>query len=173
MSYFRRSKIVHGSRDSFKELLWVAVARYKNHDPTRKRGRSPEELCCTMFDWGLELLPRTELQKVIGNTSADKRIKKYCEEVETTPPWDIEPENFVSIKKEGKEDINDKAEASTRTKEMENRLAAIERQVKTSLESLLDKMEKRMASTDEKVDKLEKSTTSLAMIVDKLAEKVG
>jgi hypothetical protein len=156
-------------RDSFKELLWVAVARYKNHDPT-KRGRSPEALCCTMFDWGLELLPRTELQKVIGNASADQRIGNYCTEVGVTPPWDVEPENRVPRKKKGMENV---VEASTETKAMENKLAAIESQVQTSLESLVDKMEKRMASTEEKVDKLDKSATSLAMIVEKLVAKVG
>jgi hypothetical protein len=61
----------YNNRDSFKELLWVAVARYKNHDPIRKYERSPEALYYTRFDWGLELLPRTELQKVIDNISAD------------------------------------------------------------------------------------------------------
>lgn len=37
-------------RDNFTELLWVAVARYKNHDPAKKPGRSPEKLCCAIFD---------------------------------------------------------------------------------------------------------------------------
>jgi hypothetical protein len=159
-------------RDSFQELLWVAVARYKNHDPT-KRGRSPEALCCTMFDSGLELLPRTELQKVIGNTSADQRIRNYCTEVGVTPPWDVEPENRVPIKKKDMEDVVDDIKASTGMKAMEEKLGAIESQVQTSLESLLDKMEKRMASTEEKVDKLDKSATSLALIVEKLVDKVG
>jgi two-component sensor histidine kinase len=43
----------------------------------------------------------------------------------------------------------------------------------TVIESLLDKMEKRMASTEEKVDKVDKSAITLAMIVEKLVEKVG
>jgi hypothetical protein len=34
-------------------------------------------------------------------------------------------------------------------------------------------IEKRIASTEEKVDKLDKSATSLAMIVEKLVAKVG
>lgn len=79
--------------------------------------------------------------------------------------------------KKGKAD-NDDTEGSVATEAMENKFAVIESKVQTltSLEDLLEKMEKRMASTEEKVtkvDKLEKSATSLAMIVEMLVEKVG
>jgi hypothetical protein len=60
----------------------------------------------------------------------------------------------------------------TGTKAIKDKLAAVKTQVKTSLESLLNKMEKRMALTEEKVDKLDKSATSLALIVKKLVEKI-
>ena len=70
-------------------------------------------------------------------------------------------------------DVVDDTEAFTGTKAIEMKLGAIESQVQTSLESLLDKMEKRMASTEEKVNKLDRSATSLALIVEKLVEKAG
>jgi uncharacterized coiled-coil protein SlyX len=90
-----------------------------------------------------------------------------------TLPWDIEPENRVLRKKKGIDNIADDIEASAGTKAIEDKLAAIESQVQISLESLIDKMEKRIASTEEKVDKLDKSATSLTMIVEKLVAKVG
>jgi hypothetical protein len=45
--------------------------------------------------------------------------------------------------------------------------------MENKLESLLNKMEKRMASTEEKIDKLDKLAISLVIIVEKLVVKVG
>lgn len=81
-----------------------------------------------MFDWGLELLLRTELQKVISNTSADQRIGNYCAALGVTPPWDVEPENCEPRKKKDMADVVD-TKTSVETKAMEDKLAAIESQV--------------------------------------------
>jgi hypothetical protein len=86
--------------------------------------------------------------------------------------WNVEPENHVLIKKKDMKDVINDIKAFMRMKVIKEKLGAIESQVQTSLESLLNKMKKRMTLMKKKVDKLDKLATSLALIVKKLVDKV-
>jgi hypothetical protein len=75
-------------RGAFEELLWVALAPRKSHNPFSKSGgwREPEVWCGVKWKWGVEELTRSELQRVISSGSADARINRMCEQNGHTPP---------------------------------------------------------------------------------------
>jgi len=79
-------------RGGFEELLWVALAPRKSHNPFSKSGgwREPEVWCGVKWKWGVEELTRSELQRVISSGSADARINRMCEQNGHTPPGDAD-----------------------------------------------------------------------------------
>jgi len=180
----RRKKVwSYRDKQQFQEFLWTAVASLSKATMGKGR-RDPETLCCVKFDWGIELLSRSNLKSVIGEKSTNTRIARDCEQRGVLPPWKVQP-NILCVPQKEKVNIENLTTGSSESKSLKDQLAAMEERMnafqaakpdENSLNSILVKLEERMASMEKKVSKIddvEASTMKLTSLVDDLLKRAG
>ncbi|KAI9855640.1 MAG: hypothetical protein M1813_009686 [Trichoglossum hirsutum] len=182
-------------REDFKEFLWAIVGTINTSTEGGGR-RDPETLCCARFG-NIDLLMRSEFSNAVGKKVSNGCIETYCKKADITPPWKVQSEmvrmprkNFEKMKGTNSavhagEKAYSSEQSSGNESKLTERLVAMEGKIadfqasksgEGSLQDILAKLEKRMASVEQKllkVDEIEKSTLSLAQVVSALCDKAG
>ena len=143
-----RRKWSYKNREDYKGLEWLGMAPYKTHNPFSKSGaqRTPETWCGAKWTWGSEELTKSELERVLGPTSAESEVRKFCNDYNCLSPGDLEPEQVLS--KPTKRDIR------RRKAEEESNSAG---KKDSTVEALLTKMDARMDAIEKELHKRERS----------------
>lgn len=169
-------------RKDFKKFLFCVVGKRQRSDLTKRTTpQCPETLCGFITVKGVQLATRSGLKNVVGLKAGDGYIRTYCNKKGLTPPWEVEPEQYI-ISKTQKAQL-DRTQArmiavspgtgystssgtmgNAEIKSLQGQMANLERQFSnfqpltgsgSSLDSILAKLDERMASIEKKVEKID------------------